>query len=87
MHAVIGERIVVRATHVGDTPRDAEILEVRGADGQPPYLVRWSGDGHTGLFFPSSDAFINHLHSANPAATVVGPVRKTAKKRLTRSTP
>jgi hypothetical protein len=23
-----------------------EILEVRRADGTPPYLVRWSDDGH-----------------------------------------
>lgn len=60
MHAVKGERLVVHAAHVGDAERVGEILEVRGEDGQPPYLVRWSGDGHTGLFFPSSDAYIDH---------------------------
>ena len=27
------------------------MLEVRGKDGQPPYLVRWA-DGHTGLMYP-----------------------------------
>lgn len=42
--------------------RDAEILEVHGADGEPPYLVRWSDDGHEGLMFPASDATIEHFN-------------------------
>lgn len=59
MHAKVGDRIVVHAMHVGDPARDAEILEVRGPDGTPPYLVRWSDDGHVGLYFPGADAHIN----------------------------
>jgi hypothetical protein len=27
------------------------VLEVRGTNGEPPYLVRWA-DGHTGLMYP-----------------------------------
>jgi hypothetical protein len=53
-----GDRLVVRGRRQGEPDRDAEILEVRGADGGPPFLVRWSDDGHTGLYFPGSDAFI-----------------------------
>jgi hypothetical protein len=60
MHATVGERIVVRSRHQGEPDRDGEVLEVRGKDGGPPYLVRWSDDGHTGLFFPGSDAFVAH---------------------------
>ena len=60
MHAAVGDRLVIRGHHVGDRDRDAEILEVRGADGGPPYLVRWSDDGHEGLLFPGSDASIEH---------------------------
>lgn len=55
-----GERLVVRGHHVGDPDREAEILEVRHADGSPPYLVRWSDSGQEGLFFPGPDAFIQH---------------------------
>ena len=33
--------------------------EVRGADGDPPFVVRWS-DGHEALLFPGPDA---HVHS------------------------
>ena len=60
MHATVGDRIVVRATHVDDPNRDGEILEVRGPDGSPPYLVRWSDTGHEGLYFPGSDSVIHH---------------------------
>ena len=58
MYAKTGDRIVVRSRHEGEHDRDGEVLEVRGADGTPPYLVRWSDDGHESLFFPSSDAHV-----------------------------
>jgi hypothetical protein len=58
MHATIGDRIVVRAAHEGQASRDGEVVEVRGADGAPPYLVRWSDNGHTTLYFPAADSFI-----------------------------
>ena len=56
--AHVGDRIVVRSNRQGQSDRDGEILEVRGPDGLAPYSVRWSDTGHTGLYFPSSDAFI-----------------------------
>ena len=61
MKASVGDRLVVKGHHVGEPYRDAEILEVHGADGAPPYLVQWSDDGHVGLFFPASDAMIEHF--------------------------
>ncbi|MFN0284995.1 MAG: DUF1918 domain-containing protein [Kineosporiaceae bacterium] len=57
--AAVGDRLVVRATHVDGAVRDGEVLEVRGANGDPPYVVRWS-DGHEGLFFPGSDTAVEH---------------------------
>jgi hypothetical protein len=57
MKAKPGDRIVVRAPHQGERDRDGEVLEVKGADGAPPYWVKWS-DGHTGLYYPSADAYI-----------------------------
>ena len=61
MHASVGDRLVIVGHRVGEPPRDAEILEVRGADGGPPYLVRWADTGHEGLIFPGSDASIHHF--------------------------
>jgi len=60
MHASVHDRITVRAQHVDEQVREGEILEVRGADGAPPYLVRWADTGHEGLYFPESDALIHH---------------------------
>jgi hypothetical protein len=40
-------------------PPTGEIVEVRGAGGEPPYLVRFD-DGHTALVFPGPDAIIEH---------------------------
>ena len=61
MHAAVGDRLVIKGHHVGEPDRDAEILEVHGQDGTPPYVVRWSEDGHEGLFFPGSDAVVEHF--------------------------
>jgi hypothetical protein len=61
MKATAGDRLVIKGHYVGEPDRDAEILEVRGEGGAPPYLVRWSDDGHEGLFFPSTDATIEHF--------------------------
>jgi len=60
MRAQVGDRVVVQAAHLDQAVRDGEIVEVHGPDGEPPYLVRWSADGHTSLFFPGPDARVHH---------------------------
>ena len=60
LQASPGDRLVIHRHHVGEPERDAEILEVLGEGGAPPYLVRWSDDGHVSRFYPSSDAYISH---------------------------
>ena len=57
MKAKIGDHIVVASHTVGSPPREGEIVEVRGTDGEPPYVVRWN-DGHEGLTFPGADAHV-----------------------------
>lgn len=56
MKAHAGDHIIVAAPTTGGSIRDGEVIEVHGADGGPPYLVRWSHAGETGLFYPGSDA-------------------------------
>ena len=51
MKAQIGERLLFRGKKVGSADHTAEVLQVRGDDGAPPYLVRF-GDGHERLVFP-----------------------------------
>ena len=57
MHASVGDRLVVEAHTDSTHRREAEVLEVRGQDGGPPYLVRWD-DGHESLAFPGPDAHV-----------------------------
>lgn len=63
MHATPGSQLTIKGHHVGEPERHAEILEVRGPDGGPPYLVRWDDSGHVSLIFPSSDSSIEDLHT------------------------
>lgn len=60
-----GDRIIIRGHRVGEPDRDCEVLEVRGSDGGPPYLVQWVDSGHETLFFPGSDAVVQHFDHAD----------------------
>ncbi|HEV7956984.1 MAG: hypothetical protein JWL94_117 [Microbacteriaceae bacterium] len=61
MHAQAGERIIIRGKTVESPDRHGEILEVRGADGGPPYFVKFD-DGHEALVFPGGDTVVEHAH-------------------------
>ena len=68
MKATVGDRLIVRGHHQGEHPRDAEVIEILGEDGGPPFRVRWSDDGHVSLLFPGSDASVEHVehHAHRP---------------------
>ena len=57
MRARLGDRIILAAEHIDEPTRDGEIVEIRGAEGAPPYVVRWS-NGHTGLIYPGPGAVL-----------------------------
>ncbi|WP_067885553.1 DUF1918 domain-containing protein [Nocardia vaccinii] len=59
MQANVGDRLSVHSHTVGMPDRMGEILEVRGADGAPPYMVRFD-DGHESLVFPGPDWVVQH---------------------------
>jgi len=59
MRAVAGDELLVKGRHVGDVNREGVIVEVHGADGAPPYLVRWKDSGES-VFFPSSGTVVEH---------------------------
>jgi hypothetical protein len=52
----IGDRVVLEGMHVGDARRVGVIIDLRHADGTPPYMVRWLDNGHESLVYPGSDA-------------------------------
>lgn len=61
MHASVGDEIIIHSRSQGAADRRGEIVEVHGADGAPPYLVRFD-DGHEVLEFPGPDVEIVALH-------------------------
>jgi hypothetical protein len=75
MHAVVGDRLHVHGNVVGHPDRTGEIVEVRDAGGEPPYMVRYD-DGRTCLVFPGPDAVIEHPEKR---------VKKTAARSKSRS--
>jgi hypothetical protein len=54
-----GDLIVIEGHKVGEGRRIGEILEVIGDPGHEHYRVRWDDD-HESVFYPSSDAIIQH---------------------------
>jgi hypothetical protein len=71
MDVKAGDHLVVRGRTVSQPDRNAEVLKVLGADGGPPYQVRWSDDGHEGLFFPGADASVEKAEK--PVKAVKAP--------------
>ncbi|NEW42703.1 DUF1918 domain-containing protein [Nocardia cyriacigeorgica] len=57
MMANVGDRLHVHGHIVGDHDHLGEIVEVRGPDGSPPYIVRFE-DGHESLVYPGPDATV-----------------------------
>jgi hypothetical protein len=62
MKAQVGDRLIIKGHRVHEPDRDAEILEVRGSDGGPPYVIRWSDSDHETVLYPGSDASIQPRH-------------------------
>jgi hypothetical protein len=58
MKADVGDWLVVKGATTELSDQRGEITEVRGADGAPPYVVRWLANGHVATVFPGSDALV-----------------------------
>ncbi len=59
MEAHVGDAITVPGRHVGEAVRTGRVVEVRDAQGRPPYLVRWD-DGHEGVCSPGPETRVVH---------------------------
>jgi hypothetical protein len=63
MRGHVGDRLVLEPIHPGTHERVGVISAVRGADGGPPYLVRWLDTGTEALVFPGPDARVEPPHA------------------------
>ncbi|WP_405487991.1 DUF1918 domain-containing protein [Nocardia sp. NBC_00511] len=57
MRAHVGDHLIIHGRNVGFPDHTAEIVEVHGAEGEPPYVVRFT-DGRTSLMFPGADSVV-----------------------------
>ena len=62
MEAQVGDRITIENNRVGGGTRAGTIAEVISQGGVSHYRIRWD-DGHETVFFPSSDATVEHATS------------------------
>jgi hypothetical protein len=62
MQAQVGDRIFIESRKVGDARRSGAVVEVISGPGSDHYRVRWD-DGHESIFYPSSDATVQHVGS------------------------
>ena len=60
MQAETGDKLLVHGRTVGQHDRVAEIVEVLGNSGEPPYRVRYD-DGHETVMSPGPDSVVRHI--------------------------
>ncbi|GAA0594932.1 hypothetical protein GCM10010174_07650 [Kutzneria viridogrisea] len=66
MYAGAGDMLVVESFSIGRPGKRGLILEVRGADGAPPYVVRWLESSREATVFPGPDARVVRAAGAAP---------------------
>ncbi|MEU9702988.1 DUF1918 domain-containing protein [Streptomyces sp. NPDC048370] len=60
MEARVGDKLLVHGRTVGQHDRTAEVLQVLGENGNPPYRVKFDDDGHEALMAPGPDTVVRH---------------------------
>ncbi|NLU66265.1 DUF1918 domain-containing protein [Streptomyces sp. HNM0574] len=65
MRASAGDRLQTHGRVVGEHDRNAEIVEVLGANGEPPYRVRFE-DGHETVMSPGPDSVVRDKDTNEP---------------------
>ncbi|NGO73557.1 DUF1918 domain-containing protein [Streptomyces boncukensis] len=63
MRANPGDRLLMHGRVVGRQNREAEVVEVLGADGEPPFRVRFE-DGHEAILSPGPDTVVRERNKS-----------------------
>jgi Domain of unknown function (DUF1918) len=58
VYANPGDWLVIKSAVLDVSPRRGLITAVHGADGAPPYVVRWTDNDHEAIVFPGPDAHV-----------------------------
>ncbi|GHA79915.1 DUF1918 domain-containing protein [Streptomyces termitum] len=60
MQASVGDTLLVHGRTVGQHDRTAQVVQVLGEHGAPPYRVKFEDDGHEALMSPGPDTVVRH---------------------------
>lgn len=60
MKAQVGDWLIVASPTLNNHRKKGRIVEVRHADGSPPYMVQWLNSDHATFVFPGPDAHLEH---------------------------
>ena len=66
MRASVGDKLHFEGRVVGAHEHSAVVVEARGEQGGPPYLVRHD-DGHETVVYPGPDAWVEHREEPSQA--------------------
>ncbi|MEV6327384.1 DUF1918 domain-containing protein [Streptomyces sp. NPDC051909] len=64
MRASKGDKLVVHGRTVGQHERTAEVVQVMGENGNPPFRVKFDDDGHEAVMSPGPDTTVRHRPEA-----------------------
>lgn len=60
MRVAAGDLLLIKGRHAGEPDLRVRVVETHGANGRPPWRVRWGDEGHEGLLFPGPEAAIEY---------------------------
>jgi hypothetical protein len=64
MRPVSGDLLILKDVKTGESLRDGQVLDVRGDEPMPNYIIRWSDTGNVELYLADEGAFIHHVERA-----------------------
>jgi hypothetical protein len=60
MRVAAGDLLLIKGRYAGESDLRVKVVETNGANGAPPWRVRWGEEGHEGLLFPGPEAAIEY---------------------------
>ncbi len=64
MRPVTGDLLLLKDVDTGLTVRGGQVLDTRGDEARPVYVVRWSDTGEVEMYIADETAYIHHVERA-----------------------
>ena len=61
MRPVSGDLLILKDVETGATVREGRILDVRGDEPEPSYIIQWSDTGDVEMYIADERAFVHHF--------------------------